>query len=87
MTVLLRYSIRLARFDKSMSFKSWLSKIVINTSIDRFRKNNKNILFDDTETFLVPDESPNIVNQLTAQDILNLLNLLPEIHKTGIQPL
>ena len=87
MTALLRYLIRLGRFDNSLSFKSWLNKIVINTSIDRFRKNNKNIFFDDNETFLVPDESPTIVTQLTAQDILRLLNLLPDIHRTGIQPL
>jgi len=32
------------------------------------------------KTFL-PDESPNIVTQLSAQDILKLLNLLPDIHR------
>ena len=72
---------QIGRFDNTLPFKSWLSKIVINTSIDKFRKNNKNILFDDKETFLVPDESPNIVTQLSAQDILKLLNLLPDIHR------
>ncbi len=72
---------QIGRFDNSLSFKTWLNKIVINTSIDRFRKNNRNILYDDKETFLVPDESPTIVNQLTAQDILRLLNLLPEIQR------
>jgi RNA polymerase sigma-70 factor (ECF subfamily) len=72
---------QIGRFDNTLSFKSWLNKIVINTSIDKFRKNNKNILYDDKETFLVPDESPNILTELTAQDILRLLNLLPEIHR------
>jgi len=69
------------RYDKSLPFKSWLAKIVVNTSIDRFRKNKKNIQFDDNETFFVPDESPNIITQLSAEDILSLLNRLPEMQR------
>jgi RNA polymerase sigma factor (sigma-70 family) len=69
------------RYDNSLPFKSWLGKIVVNTSIDRFRKNKRDIQFDDKETFFVPDESPDILTQLTAADILGLLNRLPEIHR------
>ena len=71
----------IAKFDPSLSFKSWLRSIVINTSIDDFRRNSKKILFSDEETILVPDNTPNIVNQLTAQDILGLLNHLPDIQR------
>ena len=71
----------IGHFEPSLSFKSWLRKIVINTSIDRFRKNNKMNFFSETETFLVPDETPGIVSQLTAQDILSLLAHLPYIHR------
>jgi RNA polymerase sigma-70 factor (ECF subfamily) len=69
------------RYDKSLPFKSWLAKIVVNTSIDRFRKNKNNIQFDDNETFFVPDESPNIITQLSTEDILSLLNRLPDIQR------
>jgi RNA polymerase sigma factor (sigma-70 family) len=69
------------RYDNTLPFKSWLGKIVVNTSIDRFRKNKRDIQFDDKETFFVPDESPNILTQLTAEDILGLLNRLPEIQR------
>jgi len=69
------------RYDNTMPFKSWLSKIVVNTSIDRFRKSKKDIQFDDRETFFVPDESPNILSHLSAEDILGLLNKLPEIQR------
>ena len=72
---------QIGRYNNSLPFKSWLSKIVVNTSIDRFRKNKRDFQFDEQETFLVPDESPNIVTQLTAQDILGLLNRLPEIQR------
>jgi RNA polymerase sigma factor (sigma-70 family) len=72
---------QIGRYDTSLSFKNWLNKIVINTSIDKFRKNYRNISYDMQETFLIPDDSPGIVTQLTAQDILKLLNLLPEIQR------
>jgi RNA polymerase sigma factor (sigma-70 family) len=72
---------RIGRFDKSLSFKSWLGKIVINTSIDRFRKNNKIIHVSNDEAFLVEDNTPNVVTQLTAQDILGLLNHLPDVQR------
>jgi len=64
----------IGNFDPSQSFKIWLRKIVINTSIYNFRRNNKKILFSDEEAFHIPDETPNIINQLTVQDILGLLN-------------
>jgi RNA polymerase sigma factor (sigma-70 family) len=69
------------RYDNSQLFKNWLTKIVVNTSIDRFRKNKKNIQFDEKETFFVPDESPDIITQLSAEDILGLMNRLPEIQR------
>jgi RNA polymerase sigma factor (sigma-70 family) len=72
---------QIGRYDTSLPFKSWLSKIVVNTSIDKFRTNNRNIDYDLKETFLVPDDSPGIVTQLAAQDILRLLNGLPEIQR------
>jgi RNA polymerase sigma factor (sigma-70 family) len=72
---------QIGRYDISLPFKSWLSKIVINTSIDKFRTNKRNINYDVQETYLVPDDAPGIITQLTAQDILRLLNLLPEIQR------
>jgi RNA polymerase sigma factor (sigma-70 family) len=69
------------KYNTTLPFKSWLSKIVINTSIDKFRKNNRNINHDIQEAFLVPDDSPGIVTQLTSQEILGLLNRLPEVQR------
>ncbi len=69
------------KFVISQPFKGWLRKIVINTSIDRFRKNHKKVVFFETETFRTPDNAPTIISHLTARDILILLNRLPHIHK------
>ena len=42
---------QIGKYDISLPFKSWLSKIVINTSIDKFRTNNRNINYDMQETY------------------------------------
>lgn len=72
----------IGRFDTSQSFKSWLRKIVINTSIDKFRRNIKHRPFTETEVSPQQDYTPGIISELTAKDIISLLKYLPEIHKT-----
>jgi len=39
------------KYDSSFPFRTWLGKIVVNTSIDRFRKNNRNLKVEE-ETYL-----------------------------------
>lgn len=69
------------KFDLSLSFKAWLRKIVINTSLDRIRK-NKRVLLDEAEAIHLQDNSPSVCELLQAQEITSLLNYLPHIHKT-----
>lgn len=73
---------KIEKYDTSKPFMGWLRKIVINTSIDNFRRNNKKHLFIEAEKQIIPDETPNVISQLSAQDIIGLLNLLPNIHRT-----
>jgi RNA polymerase sigma factor (sigma-70 family) len=68
-------------FDIDQPFKPWLRKIVINTSIDRFRKTYKKISIENDFLPVVPDNTPGIISQLTSQDILRLVNQLPNIQK------
>ena len=68
-------------FDLSLSFKAWLRRIVINTSLDRIRK-NKRILLGQAEAMQLYDNSPSVCELLQAQEITSLLNYLPHIHKT-----
>lgn len=74
----------IGRFDISQSFKGWLRKIVINTSIDHLRKKSREIAVQEQETMQIYDRTPEpeIISHLTAQEILSLLNWLPQVHKT-----
>jgi RNA polymerase sigma-70 factor (ECF subfamily) len=74
--------LQIKRYDRSSgSFKGWLRRIVINTAVDRFRRYNRPELAGVTEAIPVSDDSPGIISQLTAKEIIDLLNYLPHIHK------
>lgn len=71
------------KFEKSQPFKWWLRKIVINTSIDRLRKRRNQYLSLDheAEVLQVKDENADVVSRLAAEDVLKLLNGLPDTQR------
>ena len=73
---------KIGKYDTSKSFPGWLRKIVVNTSIDYLRRNSKKHQFFEADKQAIKDEAPNAINNLAAQDILEILNLLPHFHKT-----
>ncbi len=73
---------QIKRFDLSLSFKAWLRRIVINTSLDKIRKENKGLILDDAPVMSFEESSPNAWDLLKAKEIESLLNYLPPIHKT-----
>jgi RNA polymerase sigma factor (sigma-70 family) len=70
------------KYKPELSFKSWLRRIIINTSIDYYRKSIK---FKDTdsldEKYDAENNDYNIIDELNVEDILKLLNQLPEIYR------
>ena len=72
----------LKSFDTSRPFKGWLRRIVINTAIDKFRKSSRTAGFRDVDQISAPDPAPGVISNLTARDIISLLNTLPHIYKT-----
>jgi len=68
-------------FNEDNSFKPWLRRIIVNTAIDRRRKDLKYLHNVDLEQAEHVGTGAHIVERLTAQDILNLLNYLPDIQR------
>lgn len=68
-------------YNNSIPFKNWLRRILINTAIDNYRKNSKHYYQLDISEIddKIPDEA--IVDNLTVEDILKLLDQLPEMHR------
>ncbi|MDB5142440.1 MAG: polymerase sigma factor [Mucilaginibacter sp.] len=69
-------------YDIAKPFKAWLRTIVVNTAIDRRRKDLKlqlNVELDYANPVVV---NVNAIDNLNAQDILNLMKELPAIQLT-----
>jgi RNA polymerase sigma factor (sigma-70 family) len=65
-------------FNSDKPFKAWLRTILVNTAIDRRRKDLKFQLNVELEN-AVPVSSSNAIENLNVQDILKLMKELPPI--------
>jgi len=69
-------------YDENKSFKAWLRTIVVNTAIDRRRKDLKFQLNVELDAAIPVGHSSGVVESLSARDILNLMQTLPVIQLT-----
>jgi RNA polymerase sigma factor (sigma-70 family) len=70
---------RIKQFQTENSFKGWFRRIIVNTSIDYYRKNSRYTSIMDIEKAESESYSPDIIEQLTFEDMLGLIRSLPEI--------
>ncbi|MFK7906089.1 MAG: RNA polymerase sigma factor [Chitinophagales bacterium] len=74
----------LARYKPNHSLEAWIKRIMINTSIDHYRKNKKlrnNVDIEYAST--KPAEgNVNIISQLSAEEILKLVQRLTPAYRT-----
>src|SRR6185312_3765774 len=69
-------------YDISKPFKAWLRTIVVNTSIDRRRKDLKLLLNTDLDEADYLTVRVNAIDDLSAQDIIGMMQSLPPIQVT-----
>jgi RNA polymerase sigma factor (sigma-70 family) len=68
-------------FENDKLFKPWLRRIIVNTAIDRRRKDMKLLYHTDLELADNITSHSGAIESLNAADILKLLNGLPEIQR------
>ena len=70
---------KLGQYSEESSFKGWFRRILINTSIDYYRKNVK--YYADMEIEKAEHKlcDPAVVDELSKEEILNVLWELPEM--------
>ena len=71
----------ISNFNSNKPFKAWLRTILVNTAIDRRRKDLKFQLNVELEN-ATSMSSANVIENLNAQDILKLMKQLPPIQLT-----
>jgi RNA polymerase sigma-70 factor (ECF subfamily) len=70
---------KIGSFSNEGSFEGWMKKVMVNTAIDFFRKNRKEIIhqnIDDFHEVVSPDFDA--FNQLSAKDILTMIQIMPQ---------
>ncbi|MCA5004914.1 RNA polymerase sigma factor [Sphingobacterium bovistauri] len=63
------------------SFKGWIARITVNTSIDKLRAQKVTLDIDDINEMEIVNNSISISTNLEVNDILKLMNKLPEIQR------
>ncbi|MEL6926163.1 MAG: RNA polymerase sigma factor [Bacteroidota bacterium] len=62
-------------------FRYWCNRIVINLAISKYRKANYQQEVALTENILQPSAPPKVLDELQAEDILRLLDHLPDTYR------
>lgn len=70
------------RYDSGKPFKAWLRTIMVNTAIDRRRRDLKFQLNTELENVVVVAHEATAIDKLNAEDIIKLLRHLPPIQLT-----
>ena len=72
----------LGDYDSTKSFKAWYSRILVNTSIDNYRRNLKHTSSVSIDNIAETGEpEPEIDIELSVNDILKIISQLPENYR------
>jgi RNA polymerase sigma-70 factor (ECF subfamily) len=69
-------------YEIDKPFKAWLRTIIVNTAIDRRRRELKHQTNADLNEAAQVGTSAYILEELSANDILKLIGTLPHLHRT-----
>jgi len=71
----------LHKYDFSKPFKTWFRAILVNTCIDYYRKTNKQPSLASVEGVEFNDFEPDAVSNLSAEELLAMVQQLPPTYK------
>jgi len=71
----------LDKYTPGLSFKAWLRRIMVNASIDHYRRNEKH--YDNVDISFVKNEhlQPEVLSTLSEEVILNAIQELPPSYR------
>lgn len=77
----------ISKFRGDAAVKTWITRIMVNTSINRIRKNAKRGIRKDVERMQLEDESDQTAmidapNKMSAQEVLKMITELPLGYRT-----
>jgi RNA polymerase sigma factor (sigma-70 family) len=70
------------QFDSNYSFKAWLKRIMVNTALDYYRKNQKHYYHENIEdAHEVSISEANPISNLSYEELIDLVNKLPPSYR------
>ena len=70
------------KYELGTSLKSWMSKIVVNSAIDHYRKHGKNKTVSIENVYHLNGNEINAIQKMSIEDIINSIQKLTEIYRT-----
>lgn len=72
---------KLDRYSPGLSFKGWLRKVMINSAIDYFRRNEKHYHSLDISHIQYESSAENVFDKIGEQEIIAAIQLLPPSYR------
>lgn len=72
----------LVHYDRSQVFEAWFRTVVVRTSIDYYRRNQNRTSFIDIEEVPEVGYQDELLEKLSAEEILQLVQQLPPAYRT-----
>jgi RNA polymerase sigma factor (sigma-70 family) len=73
----LKIFMKIESHQMDKEFRAWVRRIVINTAIDRYRKDEKNNIEISLEAACNEPADESVIDDLNAEEIIKLINSLP----------
>jgi RNA polymerase sigma factor (sigma-70 family) len=74
---------KIKQYDRQKSFKAWLRRVVVNTAIDHYRRNQKHTKTEGLEEARTEECDADAIDQLTASEIMQMVQALPETYRVA----
>ena len=72
---------QLSKYDRNLSFKGWLRRIMINTAIDYYRRNTRHQHFVDVSYAKYESVNFDALDQISEKEIMAAIQQLPPSYK------
>ena len=70
------------KYKPGTSLNAWIKRVMINTSIDYYRKRVRQRTEDMDTAYYLKDSSPDVVSEMSAQEIIDSLQELSKAYRT-----
>jgi RNA polymerase sigma factor (sigma-70 family) len=72
----------LQKYHTNTSLSAWIRRIIINTSIDYYRKEMKRNVHDLDEAVQICTNIPDVISEMNSEDILKAMQQLPYCYRS-----